>query len=382
MSSSIPASPLTTFGISDNGQEQVATETASLALDQRTFLAVGESLAGAVLARPAAVLQQQLGTAHQDHRASSTDSAAPPSCRVKRASTACTWPKPSASKAAQLLEIRRRRAADLDLQLLSVALRRGIHLRPHQSESVHLRARWKRAWNSRRCAPTPTRSPSITSRTSARQSSHPDTNEYAAFLQDTIRVTNHFALSLGGRYDLQTFSTKGLVTNPLWPDSGQSALQPLQLRAPRRPGLFDRRPPAAGDSRRLRLVLHSHSADLQFDHRDRQRVSSQNLFLNNSNYLRPSDFSAISQSAGELSLDSVFLRRCPPAWRSSRKADISVVLPQFQNAESRAGQPEPGARGRIPLCGGRFLYVCPRRRPDPGAGREPSSAGKRALSCL
>ncbi len=50
---------------------------------------------------------------------------------------------------------------------------------------------------------------------------HPDTNEYAAFVQDTIRVTNHFALSLGARYDLQNFNLKALVSNPLWPDSGK-----------------------------------------------------------------------------------------------------------------------------------------------------------------
>ena len=50
---------------------------------------------------------------------------------------------------------------------------------------------------------------------------HPDTNEYAAFLQDTIRITNRLALSLGVRYDLQTFTTKGLASTPLWPDSGK-----------------------------------------------------------------------------------------------------------------------------------------------------------------
>ncbi|HLB88900.1 MAG TPA: TonB-dependent receptor [Terriglobales bacterium] len=50
---------------------------------------------------------------------------------------------------------------------------------------------------------------------------HPDTNEYAGFAQDTIRLTDHVALSLGARYDLQTFTTKGLVSNPLWPDSGK-----------------------------------------------------------------------------------------------------------------------------------------------------------------
>lgn len=51
--------------------------------------------------------------------------------------------------------------------------------------------------------------------------SNPDTNEYAWFAQDSIRVTSRLALSLGVRYDLQTFGTKGLLTNPLWPDSGR-----------------------------------------------------------------------------------------------------------------------------------------------------------------
>ncbi|HZU43586.1 MAG TPA: TonB-dependent receptor, partial [Terriglobales bacterium] len=56
--------------------------------------------------------------------------------------------------------------------------------------------------------------------------SHPDTNEYSWFAQDTLRVTDHLALNLGVRYDLQTFNTKGLVTNPLWPDSGKLPYQP------------------------------------------------------------------------------------------------------------------------------------------------------------
>ncbi len=50
---------------------------------------------------------------------------------------------------------------------------------------------------------------------------HPNTNEYAAFAQDTIRVTSRLAVSLGARYDLQTFSAQGLVSNPLWPASGK-----------------------------------------------------------------------------------------------------------------------------------------------------------------
>jgi outer membrane receptor protein involved in Fe transport len=58
------------------------------------------------------------------------------------------------------------------------------------------------------------------------------TNEYAAFAQDTIHVTDHFGLTLGVRYDLQTFATKYLKTNPLWPDSGKVPLD-LNNFAPR-----------------------------------------------------------------------------------------------------------------------------------------------------
>ena len=64
------------------------------------------------------------------------------------------------------------------------------------------------------------------------QSSHPDTNEYSGFLQDTIRATTHLAISLGARYDLQTFTKKGLLTNPLWPDSGKVPYNPNNF-APR-----------------------------------------------------------------------------------------------------------------------------------------------------
>lgn len=51
--------------------------------------------------------------------------------------------------------------------------------------------------------------------------SHPDTHEYAWFAQDAIRVTDHFALNLGVRYELQTFRSDGLAANPLWPGSGK-----------------------------------------------------------------------------------------------------------------------------------------------------------------
>ncbi len=62
--------------------------------------------------------------------------------------------------------------------------------------------------------------------------SHPDSNDYAAFAQDTIRMTDHLALSLGTRWDLQTFTSKGLVSNPLFPPSGKVPFNPYNF-APR-----------------------------------------------------------------------------------------------------------------------------------------------------
>ena len=51
--------------------------------------------------------------------------------------------------------------------------------------------------------------------------SHPNSNDYAAFVQDTVRLTPQLAMSLGVRYDLQTFGNRGLASNPLWPASGR-----------------------------------------------------------------------------------------------------------------------------------------------------------------
>jgi len=62
--------------------------------------------------------------------------------------------------------------------------------------------------------------------------SNPDTNEYAAFAQDTMRLTDRFALNLGVRWDLQTFTSKGLIQNALFPPAGKVPFQPYNF-APR-----------------------------------------------------------------------------------------------------------------------------------------------------
>ena len=62
--------------------------------------------------------------------------------------------------------------------------------------------------------------------------SHPDSREYAAFLQDSIRLTNHLGVSLGVRYDVQGYSLNGSQSNPVWPTSGKMPA-PLNNFAPR-----------------------------------------------------------------------------------------------------------------------------------------------------
>jgi len=51
--------------------------------------------------------------------------------------------------------------------------------------------------------------------------SHPNSRFYAAFAQNTFRVTQHCTLNLGLRYDLQTFEPGALVSNPLYAPSGK-----------------------------------------------------------------------------------------------------------------------------------------------------------------
>src|SRR5580700_9122637 len=63
-------------------------------------------------------------------------------------------------------------------------------------------------------------------------SSNPNSNDYAAFAQDTIRTTSHLALNLGVRWDLQTFTTAGLISNPLFPPAGKVPFNPHNF-APR-----------------------------------------------------------------------------------------------------------------------------------------------------
>jgi hypothetical protein len=51
--------------------------------------------------------------------------------------------------------------------------------------------------------------------------SQPNTNEFAVFVQDTIRVHDRLAITAGLRYDIQTFRQPPPLENPLWPEAGR-----------------------------------------------------------------------------------------------------------------------------------------------------------------
>jgi len=115
-----------------------------------------------------------------------------------------------------------------------------ISVNPFTFEPEHAGCR------SRRCARGHTMCPDTTCRISAIPYRIRIANDYAAFLQDTVRLNGRVALSLGVRYDLQTFTSKDLVNNPLVAGFREDAFGSKQFLAARGSCLFDRRSAAAG----------------------------------------------------------------------------------------------------------------------------------------
>jgi len=215
-----PASPLSSFGISDNGEENVSTESGSLAL--------ASNLSVKAVSRFRAQFSRDL----QSSTANSTDpltkisdiiegfgrsSILPRQTREHRLHLAetlsvegkrnswkfggdvlLTWIYnffPSLSGGEYIFDPIKVNPFTFEIQ------EGGLELTPLRAYAHQVPHYYLQSFG-----------PAVT---------HPDTNEYAGFLQDTIRVSERLALSLGARYDLQTFSTKGLQANPLWPDAGR-----------------------------------------------------------------------------------------------------------------------------------------------------------------
>ncbi|HEX4424090.1 MAG TPA: TonB-dependent receptor [Terriglobales bacterium] len=161
---------------------------------------------------------------------------------------------------------------------------------------------------------------------------HPDTNEYAAFVQDTVRMTQHLALSLGIRYDLQTFTRKGLVSNPLWPDSGKVPFNPYNF-APR-VGLAY----AFGDHRPLVLRAGYGLFYTRIPQIYNSTIATQNgltpnsLFLNNTNYY---DNQVFPQYPNPLVNCAPLATNCsvPASLMQFAESDISSFAHNFRTPE-------------------------------------------------
>ena len=175
--------------------------------------------------------------------------------------------------------------------------------------------------------------------------SHPDSNDYAAFAQDTVRVTDHLAVNLGVRWDLQTFTTAGLISNPLFPPSGKVPFQPYNF-APRAGlRLYLRQDAPPGRPRRIRYFLRSHPPDLQLDRPNRKRHYRLPSVPEQHQLLRSSSLSRVSQSSGHVPPLCSELR--PAQGIQPRRYACGLRFrAQFRYSARAAIQHYPGTRNR------------------------------------
>ena len=158
---------------------------------------------------------------------------------------------------------------------------------------------------------------------------NPDTNEYAGFVQDTIRVSDHLALSLGARYDLQTFTSKGLQPNPLWPDAGKVPFNTNNV-APRAGlaySIGDQRPVVirAGYGLFYTRIPQIYTSTIQSDN----GLAGNFLFLNNNNFF---DHQIFPQYPNPLVSCPVEATACsaPSTLTQLEQADVSAFSHNFK----------------------------------------------------
>jgi hypothetical protein len=166
--------------------------------------------------------------------------------------------------------------------------------------------------------------------------SHPNSNDYAGFVQDTARLTPHFSLSLGARYDLQTFSKTGMVTNPLWPQAGKMPLRetnfaprvgigyalgndrPLMVRAGF--GIFYTRIPQIYQS----AVMNNNGMNDNF------------LSLDNTDYYQQQVFPAYPNAAVNCPRGPASCT-LPDAWKQYATSEVAAFAPDFKTPRVQQG---------------------------------------------
>jgi hypothetical protein len=358
-----PASPLTTFATSDNGQEQVATETGSL------------SLTRALSWRLISHLRAQFSRDLQQSVSNSTQPLTRISSVIDGFGRSSILPRQTREHRLHLTETISLEGHRNSWKFGGDALLTWIYnFFPSESGGEYIFDPIKVApltcmYPPYTCEPmegglelTPLRAYAHNVAKYYIQNfgnavSHPDTHEYAGFVQDAIRVTNHFALTLGGRYDLQTFTRKGLVSNPLWPDSGKVPYEPYNF-APRVGWAY-----SIGNTRPLVLragygwfytrIPQIYTSTIATDN----GISSQNLFLDNSNYY---DHQIFPQYPNPLVNCSPTASSCalPASLAQFAQAGISSFSPNFKTpkVEQASLSMEREVSHRLAV-GASYMYV-------------------------
>ncbi len=158
---------------------------------------------------------------------------------------------------------------------------------------------------------------------------HPDTNEYSAFLQDTVRLSSHLALSLGVRYDLQTFRNSDLVSNTLYPDSGRVPYDTNNV-GPRVGFAYtigDRKPLIlrGGYGMFYTRIPSIYASEVQLEN----GLNTQHLFLTNNDYYDRHVFPTYPNPVGDCAAGD-FSCKAPANVAGSLTTEISAFAHDFQ----------------------------------------------------
>ncbi len=215
-----PASPITTYAVSENGEEQVATETAAV------------SLTSALRFNLTSHLRLQFSRDLQESYSNSNEPRTRVDSVIQGFGRSSMLPRRTRERRLHLTDTFRFDGKRHAWQFGGDAIATWIYnFYPSLSggqytfDSIHVNP-FTFVPNVYGNQITPLRAyahrvPRYYSQNFGSAVSHPDTNEYAAFAQDTVRLAGNLALMLGVRYDRQTFRTDGLSGSPVWPDSGK-----------------------------------------------------------------------------------------------------------------------------------------------------------------
>ena len=320
-----PASPITNSAVSDNGEENVSTESASI------------TLTSSVSTRVVSHLRAQFSRDLQASSANSSDPRTHITHVLDGIGRSTILPRQTREHRLHFADTLSFEQGHHSWKFGGDALLSWIYnFFPSISAAsiTTTPSQWIRGPSSR-CALklTPLRAyahqvPRYYIQNFGQADSHPDTNEYAVFLQDTVRLTGRLAMSLGLRYDLQTFSTKNLVSNPLWPAAGKVPTEdhnfsprvgiaysvgqqhPLVIRAGY--GLFYTRIP--------QIYTSTIATD--------NGLTSANLILDNTNHYEHQVFPTYPSPLTNCAMKSAFC--APPASVASYlSSDIAAFAPNF-----------------------------------------------------